>query len=29
MQGFIQDTGPWRHYFAAHDVGPNRTERAP
>ena len=20
MQGFIPDTGPWRHYFAEHDV---------
>ena len=20
MQGFIPDTGPWRHYFAQHDV---------
>jgi DinB superfamily len=20
MQGFIPDTGPWRHYFADHDV---------
>jgi hypothetical protein len=29
MQGFIEDTGPWRHYFAAHDVAVNRTERAP
>ena len=21
MQGFIPETGPWRHYFADHDVG--------
>ena len=24
MQGFIPDTGPWRHYFADHDVEANR-----
>ena len=30
MQGFIPDTGPWRHYFADHDVASGgRTERVP
>jgi hypothetical protein len=30
MQGFIPETGPWRHYFADHDVGAKpTTERAP
>jgi DinB superfamily len=30
MQGFILDTGPWRSYFAEHDVAAlNRRERAP
>ena len=30
MQGFIPETGPWRSYFADHDVAANdRTERAP
>ena len=30
MQGFIPDTGPWRHYFADHDVAAkNQAERVP
>ena len=30
MQGFIPETGPWRSYFADHDVAANdRTEREP
>jgi DinB superfamily len=30
MQGFIPDTGPWRHYFADHDVASGgRTEKVP
>ena len=30
MQGFIPDTGPWRDFFADHDVAAkNQTERVP
>jgi hypothetical protein len=24
MQGFIPDTGPWRHYFVDHDIEASR-----
>ena len=30
MQGFIPETGPWRSYFADHDVAAQKpTERVP